>query len=159
MEIKEIKVDEKNDHYFICSDCNFKCSYVCDWNRHISTRKHFINKSGDLTKNDTKLICYNKKLIFECECGKSYLTNSGLWKHKKICTFINSNYSNKPIEEIDIKITHQMFYDLLKQNIELQKSIISIGQDKGLTKEETEKIIKNVVQETVIDKSQKFTNF
>ena len=45
-------------------------------------------------------------------------------------------------ETKDVKITNQMFYDLLKQNVELQKSIITIGQDKGLTKEETVKIIK-----------------
>ena len=121
---------------FVCIFCDFKCSYLSDWKRHISTRKHFINKSGNLTEIQSETFFYKKK-TFDCKCGNKYTTNSGLWKHRKICKHnkYDDNLSERTMVQLpkDFKITPQIFYDLLKQNNELQKNLIALAKDKGPT--------------------------
>jgi hypothetical protein len=74
-----------------------------------------------------------------CYCGKKYTSYSGLWKHKKICNVekcdenIYPPYTTMSDLPKDFKITPQMFYDLLKQNNELQKSLIAIAKEKAPT--------------------------
>lgn len=125
--------NKKNENNFWCSNCDFKCSYLSDWRRHLTTRKHKTNHDG----NKMEIFNEKKTIFYECNCGKKYTTNSGLWKHKKNCKEQNSNddFMNKTMEELpkDFKLTPQMFYDLLKQNNELQKSLIALAQDKGTT--------------------------
>ena len=40
METEETSTNEKNEKIFACSKCDFKCSYLSDWRRHLATRKH-----------------------------------------------------------------------------------------------------------------------
>ena len=133
METEETFFDEKNDKKFECSFCYFKCSYLSDWTRHISTRKHKLSNNGNKMETNNE----KKHIFYECNCGKKYTTNSGLWKHKKNCKPQNcdDDFTNKTLEKLpkDFKITPQMFYDLLKQNNELQKNLIALAQDKGPT--------------------------
>ena len=66
---RTIKIEEKK---YNCKSCNFYTSKKTDYDRHLKTLKHKkkCNKSG-------------VKLNFVCECGKSYSSRGGLWKHKK----------------------------------------------------------------------------
>ena len=89
----EINKNEKNDTYFICEKCNFKCRHKCDWNRHIMTAKH---------KMETMEIKWKTKKTttqFKCECGKIYSSNSGLWKHKKKCKYLEEEIKEEIKEE------------------------------------------------------------
>ena len=43
----EIDKNEKNEQSYICTICHYKCSYLSDWNRHTSTRKHIIRQNGN----------------------------------------------------------------------------------------------------------------
>jgi len=81
MEIQEIKKLEKNLTKYFCIYCDFTCFQKCDWNRHIIRPKHLksIERKSLLTKKLEK--------NFLCECGKSFLSNAGLWKHKQKCNF------------------------------------------------------------------------
>ena len=47
MEIKEIEFYEKNESKYYCEFCDYKCSYISDWSRHQSTRKHLVSKDGN----------------------------------------------------------------------------------------------------------------
>ena len=124
---------EENEFYefyipkYNCNYCHFNCSYISDWNRHLNTRKHKVSHNGNFleTKETTK----NE---FICGCGKKYNSKSGLWKHEKICNQLN-NYENEQVEEknTEFKITTNMFYELLKQNNELQNSLIEMSKEKG----------------------------
>jgi hypothetical protein len=131
METEETKFYLKNENDFYCSNCDFKCWYLSDWNRHVSTRKHLDKHGGN--KMETKSAKIAK--FYECQCGKKYSTNSGLWKHNKNCLHQNCDVSFTSIDQLpkDFKITPQMFYDLLKQNNELQKSLIELAKEKGPT--------------------------
>ena len=117
---------------FLCSNCDFTCSKQSDWNRHIDTKKHLYRHSGNsIEKPETK-----KPAEHICICGKKYISSSGLWKHKKLCNEFNKEeedyaFKGPELNEDNFKITSKMFYDLLKQNNELQKSLIEMSKERG----------------------------
>lgn len=133
METEEIKKNEKNEGLYICKQCDFYCSYMCDWRRHCSTRKHIVSQDG----NNMEIIGKKKTREFSCNCGRIYATNSGLWKHEKKCPKKMSqnakNVQNNIQLTTDFKITTEMFYELLNQNKELQNKIIDISSEKQQT--------------------------
>ena len=116
---------------FLCEKCNFKCSKKQDFNRHILTRKH------KMITNDYNKTPKNSK-PYNCECGKMYSHRQGLYAHKKKCTLVIENNCDEKINE---KINHEidnnkliiednnidykhMFIQLMKQNQELQQTVV-----------------------------------
>ena len=122
----------KNAKNFCCELCHFLCSKESDYNRHLDTLKHkriYQNISCDAAEQ--------KK--YECKCGKKYNFWSGLWKHKKNCSFNeNSSLEQLNIEENKIICNEnvlkdnqinqlsELVKDLLKQNNELVQTIKEI---------------------------------
>jgi len=137
MEIEENEFAEFIQHNYMCKKCDYKCCYLSDWNRHLLTRKHTFSVNGNnMGKKEIK------KNEFICSCGKKYTSNSGLWKHKKTCKYFDKEQEDEEAEEYsefkepefnkdNFKITSKMFYDLLKQNNELQKSLIEMSKERG----------------------------
>jgi hypothetical protein len=113
---------------FCCKYCDYKCSKLSYWKRHCETIKHGYRLNGN--ENGESEI--EKITEYNCECGKPYSSQSGLWKHKKTCKYKKGeeDYTTKTMSELpkDFKITTEMFYDLLKQNNELQKSLLAMAQ-------------------------------
>jgi len=109
MEIKETKKLKKNLPRFFCKNCDFECYMKCDWDRHILRPKHQKNVQGN--EMETK----NLKKTYNCDCGRPFNTNSGLWKHKKIC-----NIEDIQSNENDDK---ELIMMLVKQNSEMLEII------------------------------------
>ena len=112
MEIKEIKKLKKNLHRFVCEICDFKCYMKCDWDKHIMRPKHINAVSGN--NMETKKL----KKTYTCECGKSFLSNSGLWKHKKSCI------TEEPLEHSDFDNPENLIKYLMKENSEFKQLLI-----------------------------------
>jgi len=117
MELKELKKLEKNLKKYFCEICDFECDQKCDWDRHISRKKHTTKCLGN-TQELKKL-----EKTFFCEtCNRLYKTSAGLWKHKNKNTCQISTISNK-ITETPIKNSlidkDELIIELLKQNKEL----------------------------------------
>jgi len=144
----EMSGNAKKRINYCCEKCDFTTSNKTDYNRHIKTIKHLgnvletenANKSaphnGDHTQCnkingshnfDTAHISKNaKKLKYECNsCGQQYVTNAGLWKHKKQCTptVTQSNPTDKDV----------IVATLLKQNAELHAKIIELCKNSVTT--------------------------
>ena len=64
---------------FVCSSCDYKCSKQSVWNKHCLTAKH-KNTYHDLPDTYKKV-----SKTYNCKCGKTFVTHSGLWKHAKKC--------------------------------------------------------------------------
>jgi len=100
---------------FICEICDYKCSRSCDWNRHISTRKHkgkTISRQFSVEKASTTP---NK---INCKCGKEFNCRQGLWKHRKNCN-LYYDYANKT------KLSsEEIFMTLIKDNQEFKQMLI-----------------------------------
>ena len=69
----------KNAINYECNICNFKCSKLSNWNKHILTRKHYFLQNPTIK---------NAINTYTCECGKQYKHSTTLHDHKKKCEYI-----------------------------------------------------------------------
>ncbi len=115
---------EKNADFFVCKNCDFKCSKLSNYLKHKTTRKHFINENGNKMVTNDKISdsdYYTNQ--YKCDCGNIYKHKSGLSRHKKCCfqkeiTSDNTTTDNKSeLNKDDIILM------LMKENSEF-KSII-----------------------------------
>jgi hypothetical protein len=116
MEIKETEKLKKNLNRFVCETCDFKCYMKCDWDRHITRAKHLKAVNGN--ELETKKL----KKTYNCDCGKLFLSNSGLWKHKKGCNNLEE-IKNEFEEKKDEASDKDLIMMLVKQNTELLEVI------------------------------------
>jgi hypothetical protein len=103
---------------FYCENCDYATSKKSSYDDHLLSAKHA--KSTIVNEKSAKL-CSK----FYCEiCNKSYKDNSGLWRHKK---------SNKCVKECQQKEPEpnvtELLLKLLKENLELQKQLISQSKE------------------------------
>jgi hypothetical protein len=131
---------------FECEICNYNTSRKKDFNKHLLTTKHTSNtkQSSYAVKKDK--CCQSHQTTFqdkkyECSCGKKYVDNSGLWRHKKKCTINKKDEILNISEIIEPKIEpkiedkipenfdkEMLIIQLLKQNQELQQSLIELSK-------------------------------
>ena len=76
---------QKRAKKYFCEKCDYSTFKLDHYNRHLSTLKHKTACaeiiSGEKGQKGAKI--ENK---YVCEfCDRNFQTNSGLWKHKKIC--------------------------------------------------------------------------
>jgi hypothetical protein len=109
--MEDFEIPLKNPNRFFCETCDFKCYMKCDWDRHIKRPKHFSNIAGN--KKESKKLNTN-----DCCCGKSFLSKSGLWKHKKGC---NDEITDNPTDKEIIML-------LIKENSELKNLVLDVLQ-------------------------------
>ena len=121
---------------FICECCNIKTNNKKDFNNHILTAKH--KKLTNVNKMETGCSQNSEKSTnFACKnCNKKYNSRVGLWKHNKICKKIDEEDGDY-YEGINIKDKDALVLHLLKQNGELQKSLIEMSKDKSITNNNT----------------------
>ncbi len=103
-------------HKFSCLFCNITCAKKTEWTRHINTRKHKINETGE---NSDK-----KSTNFVCKCGKIYKDRSGLWRHEKKCNYQEQKEEFSLEDKIyppDIAFFTNLVMEVVKNNAELQK--------------------------------------
>ena len=131
----EIKISPKVAKKIICDTCDYTCSKESDFNKHLMTSKHIKNENGNEKEIEVNKIISN----FNCEkCKKNYKTNSGLWKHNKICkteieneNIVVLDSSNNNIINLLIKENSDfkhIIMDLVKSNTNLQKQMIDVCQ-------------------------------
>jgi len=106
---------------FICEKCDFNTCNKKDYTRHIKTKKHLNANQQCFSMQNTQ------KNPYECKCGKKYVDNSGLWRHKKKCN--NKNIEN--IENPDKK--DEIINYLIKENQEFKNLILEIVKKDTIT--------------------------
>ena len=138
-------ITSKNINYYMCENCDFKCSKKGDYNRHLYTRKHQIatNSNIQYIKNIASYMCEN--------CNKEYKDRSGLWRHKKTCyihekketqdktTKINEKNSNSSGIEID----KELLIKMLLKNQEVMDKMMEILPTIGNNSHNTNTITNN----------------
>ena len=100
---KKCRETIKNAGLFHCEYCDFTSSKESNYKKHLSTRKHkritMDNKKCQKMPKNAENICY------VCPCGKYYKYQSGLCKHKRVCTFITENMN---IHDISYNISYNI---------------------------------------------------
>jgi len=123
---------------FYCEICDYICKKKSDFNKHLITTKHKI------------LINPNKKVAtqFMCICGKTYKHASSLCSHKKKCEYdellpnVGIIPQEKSIDALNDIPYKEMFLQMIKQNQELQKSMMIQNQ-------EIQQTMQNTIQEMI----------
>jgi len=156
----------KIKHCLSCKKCDYECSDITDFNIHLNTTEHKKTRESRKSRESNKILCCNKCNYnccshsefnrhintikhknqfkttrnineYSCECGKTYVVKSGLWKHKKVCSLI-SNYivvQENP-EEKPSMVDSMM--EIISQNKELMNLLVVQNQEH---KQETRALI------------------
>ena len=106
---------------FYCEKCDYSCSKKSDYNKHIKSKKHnAINNAKNATINS-----------LTCKCGKKYKHHSSFYRHKNNCLFEEKleEQLETSSQELELKEENNvdyktMFIELMKQNQELQKTVV-----------------------------------
>ena len=105
---------------FYCDFCHYGTQRKSNYEEHILTAKHKRQSNGNVCQPISSKI--QQPLKYSCQfCGKEYLDNSGLWRHKKKC---NSEPNAKVDSNNSIEITPELIFFLIKQNNDFQQTII-----------------------------------
>jgi hypothetical protein len=90
--------------------------------KHLSTDKHKKGENGSkMVEDDSEKS--QKVAHFECSCGKMYKYDSGYYRHKKICNFIEENKLNEPDDKDLIMMLVKQNTQLFEQNSEMLEVI------------------------------------
>ena len=140
------KVAEKSQN-LCCLKCDYRTSRLNDYNKHLLTRKHNNGNEATIEATESNIILAKKEILY-CNCGKTYLDRTGLWRHKKKCNIGNINNENIYIKKLDDHINdavndaikeyindkdnkqHELIIQLIKNQTELQsvmKEIVKSG--------------------------------
>jgi len=135
MDTKRDKKGRKNPQKFYCKYCDYTTCHKNKFARHISTLKHTKRTNGiKMVQNDMFSPFLSKKGQqdncgeFVCKCGKSYMYNSGLYRHKSVCKIINKYDKNNTDKGIISKNPNDnnLIVDLLKKMDEKDKQIMEL---------------------------------
>ena len=104
---------------YTCNTCSLITSNKKDYSKHLLTSKHLKQSKGyekikEIPKNP-----------FSCDCGSVYKHSSGLWRHKKLCEFTNSDITSYNSQD-DVKSLTSLVMELMKSNTELQKQLVDV---------------------------------
>lgn len=117
-----MKKGQKRAEIKKCTYCDYICSKIYDWNRHLTTHKHkMLINANEKGQNEIPAVS-----LFYCECARKYKHLSSLCKHKKICPLSlksHENLMNNNENQLSI-IT-----ELLQQNKDLQQQIIEMSKE------------------------------
>mgnify|MGYP000126602036 CR=1 FL=1 len=129
---KTTELSPQDSYEFICDLCNYTCLKKGDFNKHLQTIKH--NKS----KNTTNTTTLQQKLIYRCQCGKSYNHRATLYNHKKCCkTYIgtdnisaNTNTNTNTTTVIDkpneFQLDNELLIKMLLKNEDVLEKMMEI---------------------------------
>ena len=112
---------QKTSQKFHCEICDYSSMRKSQFERHCETIKH---KRLAMIKND------NKKVpnYFRCDCGKIYKYQSGISRHKKICSKINENIVENENENVS-----DLLKNVINENKKLQNQIITMQSEHNAT--------------------------
>ena len=104
---------------FKCDKCDFKCSKLSNWNKHLSTSKH--SKADICLQTTDNFDAENAEINSKCKCGKQYKHRQSLYKHKQKCSV--EKQDEPALTDI---VSQEFVMNLLKQNNELQQQLIDL---------------------------------
>ena len=131
----ETNLSYKIPSNYSCTLCCYTTSYIKDYNKHLLTKKH-KTVTMEIKENIKEI----KKILICQNCDKEFITNSGLWKHKKKCSIIQCKIDLDDITKqhklLEYLVTEnsefkQLMFDQNKQMIEQNKHMLELSKNTG----------------------------
>ena len=145
---------KKNECFYACSICDFKCSYKSNYDAHLSTQKHKTKVKNEEVLPypiDNTIIPSKEKMSNNiCKyCNKRYAHLSALSRHKQVCSKIPTNQQ----QHQQTMVTRDEFDKLLGLIDELKNNnnfIKNNNDSNSTTSEENIKISVSDFQNTLV---------
>ena len=102
---------------YYCGICDYGCSQLNDYNKHVKTKKHNAPNSTTMLPK----IC-----IFNCDCGKEYKHRQSFNRHKRSCNYEEIKIDKNKEENYKEENYKELLHSMIKQNTELQKTITDL---------------------------------
>jgi hypothetical protein len=132
----------KNRKNYCCQECDYSTSNKFDFKKHCETIKHKNAILAMAIADKSINLSQKSQHDYSCECGKTYMDNSGLWRHKKKCTQIIENNDKD-----------KLVVYLLQQNSDLHSKLIEITKDKNITTHSVTNNTNNIINSNIINNS------
>jgi hypothetical protein len=108
---------------FYCKKCHYGTSKKSSFDNHNMSLKH---------KNSIMETPYMPELCsYVCNCGKQFKTNSGLWKHHKLCNFKLNNEQNAQTDKELIMLLIKENSEFKTMMLEQNKQMMEIAKNAG----------------------------
>jgi hypothetical protein len=123
---------QQSSSIYDCEICDYKSSRHSQYTRHLETDKHLKR----LISTENNILDPESSHNFKCDkCSKIYKERSGLWRHKKTCTFVKPVEEKNPMEmafltNLVMEVVKNNS-DLQRQNQELQKKMLDVCSKGG----------------------------
>jgi len=131
---------EKSQKKYYCKKCDYSTDNKYDYNKHCTTSKHL--KDNKKIAKIAKIAKFAKKYVCEI-CERSFAYPSGLSRHTKYNhptldedheIFIEEdNNFNQNKGDKNLKVSNQMFHEMLEQNQYLQQQLIELSKQNRQT--------------------------
>jgi hypothetical protein len=125
------KSPNKQTFKFTCDACDYKCSRNSEYIKHLLTRKHIGNISGNKKISEISEI---SKFACQC-CNKVYKSRKGLWGHKQKCKapaplptapMSHTLFNKVDSSTVDNNSLTMLVVELIKSNTDLQKQVLEV---------------------------------
>jgi hypothetical protein len=133
------KSGKKVSQDYFCEKCDYTCSKIYNWKKHLLTSKHTKEMSG----NDLVAKSGKKEQNYMCElCDKYFNTNAGLWKHKKNCKICKNTVAEPTHTEDKNDSKDDLIQYLISENKEFKNLILEF------VKKDNSNITNNTINNT-----------
>lgn len=139
-----------------CDKCNYETDNKSNFNKHTKSKTH----SKLISDNKTLTDDFNKKILHNCSCGKSFSHISSLSRHKKTCTGTNvANEIKQLKEQLDI-LNHRLQEYSQNSRITTNNTYISVKNHINFIKENYSQAppLKQLEDYTIIDDNKLLDN-
>tara|TARA_B100000963_G_C22518054_1_gene621649 strand:+ start:74 stop:1069 length:996 start_codon:yes stop_codon:yes gene_type:complete len=143
---KKVPKSSKN---FFCEKCNYTTCRKSQFVRHLSTVKH---KNHENDTNDTKKVP-KSSTGYQCECGKIYIQKQNLYRHRKICKFLENEINgcfeidNLELEKDDA--SKELIVKLVEENADIKNMMYKQFETMQTQMHEQQKMMHNQISELI----------
>ena len=114
---------EKSAYKFYCNYCYYGTCRKSSYDDHLLSARHMRLQKGNAVETQGNINAENTSKLslsnYTCEnCDKLFKTRSGLWKHKKICKYVDKQNFGTSEKELMMQI--------IKDNSELRNIILKV---------------------------------
>ena len=144
----------KNADKYHCDSCNFKCSKISNYNKHLMTRKHqnrtILNDCSD--KKCHSYICAN--------CSKEFSARNTLWYHAKKCQNVekNNDVDNNIHMNTDYADKTDDIVEILKQNQEFKELLVEQNKLMLEQQSENQKLQSQLIEAVMLNNNNTINN-
>jgi hypothetical protein len=134
---------QKGSKLYKCELCDYNTSRQSQYTRHLETEKHLKRINATIIN---ELITNSVPLKFSCDiCSKTYKERTGLWRHKKTCTYEPEPVA-EPIKKPKLYEKEDILDVLMKENLDFKNIILEVVKNNAELQKQNQDFQKQIME-------------